>query len=143
MRPDVDVVVPFRGSDVQRREVLARMGAILGARDTLTLVENGPAPPAEPAPEVVHAPQQQSSYFARNRGAERGQAPWIVFLDADVLPDPDLLDRYFDPAPGERVGQLGGGMYDEVEGTTLAARYAALKGAMSHGNSLTNLGGRW
>src|SRR3954466_4257482 len=98
MRPDVDVVVPFRGTDAHRREIGERMLAILGERDTLTVVDNGPQPPREPEAEVLHAPQQRSSYLARNRGAERGRAPWIVFLDADVLPAHDLLDRYFEPA---------------------------------------------
>src|SRR5690348_7488096 len=111
MRPDVDVVVPFRGSAARRSEVVERMRAVVGERDTLTVVDNGPERPVAPEPEVLHAPQQQSSYFARNRGARRGSAPWIVFLDADVLPAADLLDRYFEPPPDERIGQLGGGMY--------------------------------
>src|SRR3712207_3115704 len=98
MRPAVDVVVPFRGSADERRRLLETMGALeLRDGDTLTIVDNDPVAPPELGrdPRVVHAPELQTSYFARNRGAERGRAEWIVFLDADVLPQPGLLDGYF------------------------------------------------
>ena len=40
------------------------------------------------------------------RGAA-GAAPWLVFTDADANATPDLLDRYFDPPPGDRTGAAG------------------------------------
>src|SRR5439155_964898 len=77
---------------------------------------------------------------ARNRGAERGGAEWIVFLDADARPVPDLLDRYLDPAPAESVGVLAGGIEDEpAEGGV--ARFASIAGSMRQGNTLNE--GRW
>jgi GT2 family glycosyltransferase len=139
MRPPVDVVVPFRGSADERRALLATMrGLELREGDTLTIVDNGPEPPPELGrePSLIHAPERQTSYYARNRGAERGRAEWIVFLDADVLPQPGLLDGYFAPPPGERVGVLGGGMRDEEAGHTLASRYAAIRRKMAHDNTL-------
>lgn len=56
-----------------------------------------------------------------------------MFLDADTLPLEDLLDRYFDPEPGERTGAIGGGVHDEPvprDGPP-AARYAQIRGATS------------
>src|SRR4051794_11019614 len=96
-RPAVDVVVPFLGSDSALLAVLERMRKLaLRAGDSLVLVDNRPDPPAGSAqPQVVRAPARQSSYHARNRGAARGEAPWLLFLDADVLAPPDLIDRYF------------------------------------------------
>jgi hypothetical protein len=56
-----------------------------------------------------------------------------VFLDADTQPAPDLLDRYFDPAPAPQTALVGGGVLDEEvpPDAPVAARYAYLRGAMS------------
>ena len=48
--------------------------------------------------------------YGRNRGAEQGSAEWLVFLDADVVPAPDLLDRYFDPLPAQDTALLAGAL---------------------------------
>jgi Glycosyltransferase like family 2 len=136
----VDVVVPFRGSAGERARLLARLRVLaLREGDTLTVVDNGPDPPVEPG--VLHAAAIATSYHARNRGAAVGRAPWILFVDADVEAAPDLLDRYFDPAPGELAGVVGGGVRDEVGGGSLAARHAALAQPMAHHRTLAE--GRW
>src|SRR3954470_6961585 len=123
-RPPVDVVVPFAGT----RLPADRLAAVaLGANDTLTVVDNRPAgaaPLAAPGVRIVRAPERQSSYFARNRGAAAGQAPWILFLDADVRPGASLLDDYFAWEPGERAGILAGGIRDEAGEGPVAARVA-------------------
>src|SRR4051795_13311447 len=90
MRPAVDVVVPHAGTRTG-------LHANLVLRDGDTLV-------------VEHDPTRTGSYATRNRGAARGRAPWILFLDDDVEAPADLLDRLFDPAPGERTGVLAGGV---------------------------------
>src|SRR4051812_20347077 len=147
-RPAVDVVVPFRGTSEERDAVLARMRALhLREGDTLTLADNGPdVPPGlDTTPELVHAPDRPTSYHARNRGAARGAAEWIVFIDADVLPPSDLLDRYFDEPPAERDAVLAGGVRDEVPddlaGLSAAARYTAWQAPMSQDNTLVH--GDW
>jgi GT2 family glycosyltransferase len=87
---------------------------------------------------VVGAPARPSSYYARNRGAERGGAPWILFLDADVDPQPQLIDNYFEPAPGDRVAVLAGGVEDTPLGPnpTAAERFAVSAEQMSQANTL-------
>lgn len=127
----MDVVVPFGGGADEFDAVQRRLAAMrLSEGDTLTVVDNaGCAPRA-----TLTATDVASSYYARNRGAERGSAQWIVFLDADVEPAPDLLDRYFAPPPQEATALLAGGIVDEPAGpgSGAAIRYAALKGSMSH-----------
>ncbi|HWC26555.1 MAG TPA: glycosyltransferase, partial [Solirubrobacteraceae bacterium] len=130
-RPAVDVVLPFRGSDEQLELVAARLAALrVEAGDSVTIADNRrQARDAERGHvEILAAGDLQTSYHARNRGAERHAAPWIVFLDADVTPPPDLLDRYFEPVPADDVGVLAGAVVDEEAGAdaSAAARYAWL-----------------
>ena len=73
------------------------------------MVDNTPGPPREGA---LHAAEIPTPAYARNRGAAEGDGEWLVFIDADADPAPDLLDRYFDPAPGERTGLIGGGVHE-------------------------------
>jgi len=131
-------VLPFKGTDAALDAVVARLaGLATRAGDTLTVADNRPgARDAERAGgiTIVGAGATRTSYFARNRGAERGAAPWLVFLDADVHPPADLLDRYFEPEPGPRTGVLAGAVIDEhpdVQTDTAANRYAYLKSSMS------------
>jgi len=133
-RPPVDVVVPFRGTEAAlaaTRAALARLRLREG--DTLHVADNRPG---------GDAGGRASSYFARNRGAARGANPWILFLDADVEPAPDLLDRHLDPVPAPGTGLLAGAIEDEPAGPGAppALRYAALTAAMGHDRSLSDLG---
>lgn len=143
-RPSVDVVVPFAGSDAKLGDLLLRLQAIeLGDGDTLTVVDNRPDARDRP-PHVVADPEQQSSYHARNRGAARGSAAWILFIDADVDPQPDILDRYFDPLPQDQTGLLAGGVRDAplaTDNPTRAERYAVKAEQMSQSRTLRH--GAW
>jgi hypothetical protein len=124
-RPAVDVVVPFAGPPPEPEPLAALR---LGEGDSLRLVDNNPGSPdgriATPG-------------YARNRGAERGEAEWLLFLDADVVPPPDLLDRYFERPPAERSGLVAGEMEDEPvpSDAPAVARYAHLRGLMTQEDS--------
>lgn len=141
-------MVPFRGSDDERARLLERLQQLrLGEWDRLTVVDNGPAAPPGMTEDrrLMHAPELPSSYFARNRGAERGSAGWLVFLDADVVAPADLLDRYFDPTPGDHVAVVAGGFRDEpisdLRRASIAERFAVLKGHMDQENTTLRSGG--
>lgn len=142
-RDAADVVVPVAGSAEAVRATLARMrGLALREDDTLTIVDNRGT--GVTAPEVLVAADLYTSYYARNVGAARGSAPWIVFLDADVAPAADLLDRLLVPAPDGDVGVLAGGIIDEPPGPMAGAavRYAAAKASLS--DETTRVGrGEW
>jgi GT2 family glycosyltransferase len=135
-RPSVDVVVPFAGSAAAMESAMRTLHALRRRRgDTITLVDNRPdaGPAADGDIRIVPATERRSSYFARNRGAREGTAPWLLFLDADVRPDPGLLDAYLEPPPGENAGVLVGAVIDEEAGphAPLAARYAAAQRPMA------------
>jgi GT2 family glycosyltransferase len=119
--------VPFLGDERALLAVLDRARKLeLRSDDALTVVDNSPTPAGKPpAPEVLRAPERQSSYYARNRGAAHGQAPWLLFLDADVMAPPDLLDRYFAEPIAEKTGVLAGTIEDvpPTGGSRLALRY--------------------
>jgi glycosyltransferase involved in cell wall biosynthesis len=134
------VVVPFLGPPSSLERLIAGMSRLeLRADDTLTIVDNGGVGVAgNGRVRVVEAPERRSSYYARNRGAALGRADWLVFLDADVVPPPQLLDAYLAEAPNGRVGVLGGAIEDEPAGSDAppAARFATLLGSMSQSNTL-------
>jgi GT2 family glycosyltransferase len=163
-RPPVDVVVPFAGSEDELWSLVARASKlVLGPQDTIVVVDNGgrrnrgapggprgasvapggprePPPPGGPRVRVLEASERRSSYHARNRGAAAGQAPWLLFLDADVDWPPNLIDAYFDSEPGERVAVLAGGITDAPTANssraTAAERYAAESHPMAQINTL-------
>jgi len=130
VRPAADVVVPFKGSRAALGALQNRL-AVLALRpgDTVLVVDN--TPDSEPVADehVIAAPQIPTPAFARNRGAERGRAEWLVFIDADTEPSPDLLDRYFDPPPEPATGLVAGGVVEPEPPRDAAAvvRYSYLR----------------
>lgn len=134
----MDLVVPFSGGTAELEEVRARLQQLkLRAGDTLLVVDNTPARAGQPVPEtgvpVLRASELATPGYARNRGAAQGSAEWLVFIDADTVPEADLLDRYFDVAPSPRTALLAGHVSDEEvpPDAPAAQRYAYLWEALS------------
>jgi hypothetical protein len=124
----VTVVVPFAGTDAQLRELGAVLSRLRLARgDELIVADNRSDPVRTPA-------------YARNRGAEGARGQWLVFIDADTIPDPDLVDRYFDPVPGPRAGVLAGAIRDVALRPTAVAREGASRRRMSQRATLERAG---
>jgi glycosyltransferase involved in cell wall biosynthesis len=134
------VVVPFKGSPAELEELRVRLARLeLRREDSIVVVDNTPGHgPSEGRVPVLSAAEVATPGFARNRGAARGQGDWLVFLDADVVPSPDLLDRYFEPPPDERTAILAGGVLDEEVPPTgpAVARYAHIRAMMHQENTL-------
>jgi GT2 family glycosyltransferase len=135
MRPAVDVVVPFFGSAAELDELCTHLNDLaLGEGDTISVADNRPTSSASGEAHgrvrIVPAPEMQTSYFARNRGAAGGTAPWILFVDADVRVPADLVDAYFASAPAPDTAVLAGEIRNEalVSGKRYSAaeRYAYL-----------------
>jgi glycosyltransferase involved in cell wall biosynthesis len=143
MRAATDVVEPFNVRAEDLTSLLARLARLrLRDGDTITVADNtreGVAAHAAPAPgiRIVGVPERQSSYYARNRGAAVGAAPWLVFIDADVVPPPELLDRYLARTPADDVAVLVGGVRDVAgDDETLVGRYARLSRLLDQSNTL-------
>jgi mycofactocin glycosyltransferase len=146
-RSAVDVVVPYRGDAAGLEELSARLSALrTRPGDTVLLVDNTPRRSplqGHGQVKVLHAPERATPGYARNRGVALGKAGWLLFFDADVVAPPDLIDRYFDPPPGERTALIGGGIVDEEvpEDAPPAARFAHIRELMSQDDTMRY--GRW
>ena len=143
-RPSVTVVVPFHGSPEELADLIERLNHLKTAPgDQLILADNrlGAARPEDGGAVIIHpAGGVATPGFARNRGAARGSAEWIVFIDADTEPDPGLLDAYFSTAPEQATGILAGAIRDVLpDGSTdpsASARRAVARGHMAQGVTL-------
>ena len=120
-RSGVSVVVPFAGDQVAAAAMLEQVGRLaLGDEDELLIADNSPAGDeveralaqrgerVRSSVTVVRAAKMRSSYYARNAGAERARRPWVLFLDADCIPEPSLIDRYLADEPDPSVGAISG-----------------------------------
>lgn len=138
------MIVPFAGPQDELEEMIGRLGRLrVGPDDELLLVDNRQVhiPPAGGLPagvEILHAGDVGSSWHARGAGVGATRAEWILFIDADTAPPPDLLDRYFDRLPGGDIGVLAGGVRDWRTAETRCARYISARGKMDQEITLSH-----
>lgn len=138
------MIVPFAGPQAQLEEMLRRLAALeLRDGDEVVLVDNrrrALAPATEPPPHVrvLAAPTPASSWFARNQGVAATRGEWLVFIDADTRPAPDLIDRYLDPPPEPDIGVIAGGVRDWTDADTVCARYISARRKMDQEIVLAN-----
>lgn len=91
----VTVVIPARSAAGPVRELLDTLPADL----PVVLVDDGsPVPLAplsaeRPGLTVVRHERSRGPAAARNAGAATARTPWIAFIDADTIPDPQWIDR--------------------------------------------------
>jgi GT2 family glycosyltransferase len=126
-RPPVSVIVPFHGDAAAAAATMAALRVIqLRAGDELLVADNTvDGVLAARFEEGFRTRVTRQPYGARNEAAARAAGEWLLFTDADCRPQPGLLDAYFDPSPGERIGALAGEIVAASTGDTLAERYAA------------------
>lgn len=128
-RPDVSTIVPFHGTPAELSEALARLATLeRQAGDEVVVVWNSnqilPDLPSLPKSiSILAAPDQASSYYARNVGVRATSNDWLLFMDADCSPAPGLLGLYF--AEGDLPDDVGivAGDVIGVAGDTLVERY--------------------
>ena len=133
-RPAVSVLVPFAG----RREDAEQMAAALAALrlepgDEGIVADNSEAGVVAtvglPAGwRTVPATREGSPAHTRNAAALAAGCDWLLFLDSDTEPPPDLIDRFFaEPIPDE-VGIVGGRVLSDPQQGSAAALWADSRG---------------
>ena len=139
-RPAVSVVMPFAGDPQDAAAAVAALERIdTRTGDELILVDNSAVAVAAGSERVrvVRATAERSSYSARNAGARAAVNDWLLFIDADTLPIPELLDAYLMRPPAEKEGALAGTVA-AVPGRSLVARYADSRGYLSQSEHLAD-----
>jgi GT2 family glycosyltransferase len=141
-RPAVSVVVPFRGDEAAAELTLESVSRIeLRDGDELVLADNSDdgvlGKVAAGRLDVIRATGERSSYHARNTGARAArEGEWLLFIDADCVPQRDLLDAYFaEPAP-ERCAVLAGEISGDRVQAGLMPRYARSRNYLSQTEGL-------
>jgi GT2 family glycosyltransferase len=90
---------------------------------------------------VVRAARERSAYHARNEAARLATADWILFLDADCRPAPNLLAAYFEESISDGCGAVAGQILGEPEQASFAARYARSRNLFDHADGLIRASG--
>ena len=144
-RPTVSVIVPFAGSGDDLLRVIAELERIeVRGGDELMIADNrsrsGSLSGAGGPVRVLAAGGIRAPGYARNQAARVAQGEWLVFIDADTIPSPGLLDAYFIELPGPRTGVLAGTILDRPGGSGVAARRSAGRAQMSQQATLGRRG---
>lgn len=146
-RPAVTVVMPFGGKRGEASEAAATLRSLeRGPDDELILVDNSGDAGGLAGVTIVDATGERSPAHARNAGAGAATGDWILFLDADCRPRPDLIEQYFAEPIGEDVGGLAGEVLGIAAPATadgpsqppLAARYGAARSFLSQRQHLAH-----
>ncbi len=145
-RPAVSVVVPFRGDWAGADRLVAALRCLdIRDGDGLIVADNtgggNAGLIAGHGIRVVRAARERSAYHARNEAARLATADWILFLDADCRPAPNLLAAYFEESISNGCGAVAGQILGEPEQASFAARYARSRNLFDHADGLIRASG--
>jgi glycosyltransferase involved in cell wall biosynthesis len=140
-RPRATVVVPFRGDRAAADRLRDALGCLdLRPGDEVVVADNTASGAAlrmaDEAVSVVRAVGEYSAYHARNVGARVASGRWLLFLDADCRPAPNLLDAYLAESIPSDCGAVAGQILGEPDQRSLAARYARSRKLFDHADGL-------
>jgi GT2 family glycosyltransferase len=130
-RPAVSIVLPFHGTAAEADAAVEALLAIdLLADDEIVVADNSGSGSVRERPRitVARADAERSSYYARNVGAAIARNDWLLLVDGDCRPRPDILDRYLAELPADDVGAVVGEVVGDPDQDALVARYARSRG---------------
>lgn len=93
------VIIPAYGRCSHLPEVISALDRGSRRPDEIIVSHSGEHDPTHelaqnfPNVRVLHSPDRLFAGAARNRGVENSVGDWLVFLDSDVAPAPDWLNR--------------------------------------------------
>lgn len=122
MRPgDTTVVIPVH--DERHHEIVASVRSLSSAARVI-VVDDGSAVPLAPVPgaEVVRREVAGGPAAARNAGAAMVDTPLVLFVDADVIWNPDVWTSLLAHFDDERVGAVAPRVTSDP-GPSVLARY--------------------
>jgi hypothetical protein len=120
--------MPFSGTAAEAGAALDALASLrVRPGDELILVDNAGTVPEDARATVIRAHGERSPARARNAGAAHATREWILFLDADTRPAPDLLEVYFAETVADDAGALVGEVLAAPGADTLAARYGSAR----------------
>jgi colanic acid/amylovoran biosynthesis glycosyltransferase len=128
-RPAVSIVVPFLGGREEAERLAETLeGLALRDGDEVIVADNTEAGTFAATARgtriaTVRSTGEHSSYHSRNVGADAARNDWLLFLDADCRPRPDIADRFFDEPIDARVGAIAGAVPPLRRGDGRMARY--------------------
>ncbi len=138
-RPTVSVIVPFAGRPDELLRLLQRLSTIARAPgDELIVVDNNrDAVAVGPAADVtiVRAAREGSPYYARNVGAAATTGEWLLFTDADCIPESDILDAYLGARPPADIGAFAG-QVAAAPAYSPVGRYAETRGRLDQSRTM-------
>ena len=132
-------MVPFLGQREEAVRLLAGLARLRRRADDELIVADNTAggvaarvvgervrsdPQRLAPPRVARATAERSSYHARNVGARGVTNGWLLFMDADCVPAPGLLDAYFAEPVSDDCGAISGLIVGDPTQRGLLPRYA-------------------
>ena len=119
----VSVIVPVHNGGDAFRRCAAALASALGPEDELVIVADGETdgawrdlPPMRGTVQTVLNSTPRGPAMARNRGAELATGEVLFFVDADVVVQPDTLDRVRDAFDSHDGLDALVGSYDDTPG---------------------------
>jgi GT2 family glycosyltransferase len=137
-RPAVSVLLPFLGDEREAARALDALCSIeRGPDDEVIVADNSPdqvmcaIAPRWPGVRAVPAAEERSAYYARNVAAVSARNGWLLFTDADCLPEPNILGLYFAEPVADDVGAIAGEVFGDRSQTQVIARYQRDRGYLN------------
>lgn len=96
--PTISIVIPIRDSLNTLLDTLVSISAQTVSSDEVIVVDDGSREPVKTALgdttiSVIRLPESQGPATARNIGAESAKSDIVLFVDADVLLQPNVVER--------------------------------------------------
>ncbi len=132
VNPRASVIIPCRNDAPHLPLVLSALDAQTTPRDhyEVIVVDNGSRDASHAIargwPGVIALVEPTpSAYVARNRGIDKAQGEYLLFLDADTVPCRDWLAAMLRAAQGSDLGLVGGRIESRVLRPSLGSRLLA------------------